>query len=400
MVRQKKLPRFFASFQHSTSRENQPQLHTHLVLLNTGIKENGKGYALDGRPLLENIKTLGAIYENEIRRGLHQELGVRTKDVTYEREVEDKAGKLKTIKSKSFEIEGVPKELCEFHSKRREQIKEVRLTTDTKLQDKFKVLSTRKAKEGLVDREALFLEARKTAKSFGFEPKKLLYKEKPKELKTNELEEIKTGVSRSLSGTSKYKGAIKESDVFTQTLKESKGRLSTKEAEKFSKDFTKEYLHSFGNSNVHTLNKKGVELSQKDSLYSKVREKLISPLKRILPEGKPLSYQYRKAQYEKQVQKTLKKQKAFKRKAFLLYMTGKISRKKYVQIRDDKGQPKTKLGVNAKWLLTNKISTKQRDYLLKKIEQERQKVEKAKETPSPQRQEETRNHYKEKERER
>ena len=400
-MRQKKLPRSFASFQHSTSRENQPQLHTHLVLLNTGIKENGKGCALDGRPILKNIKTLGAIHENEIRRGLHQELGVKTQDVTYEREVEDKTGKTKTLKSKSFEIEGVPKELCEFHSKRREQIEAVSLPIDTKMQTKFKVLTTRKAKEEQVDREALFLEARRASKSFGFEPKKLLGREKSKELKTKELENIKTTVSRSLSGISKYRGAIKESDVFTQALKESKGRLTTNEAQSFSKDFTKEYLHAVGNSNVHTLNKKGVELSQSDSLYSKVRDKLISPLKRILPEGKPLSYQYRKAQYEKRVQKALKKQKTFKRKAFLLYMTGKISRKKYVQIRDDKGQPKTKLGVNVKWLLTNKISTKQRDYLLKKIEQERLKLEKSKEIKlEPPKQEKRPANYKEKERDR
>jgi hypothetical protein len=370
-------------------------------LLNTGIKDDGKGCALDGRLILENIKTFGAIHENEIRRWLHQELGVKTKDVTYERVVEDKTGKTKTVKSKSFEIEGVPKELCEFHSKRREQIEAVRLPTDTKIQDKFKVLATRKAKEERVDREALFLEAREAAKSFGFEPKKLLGREKSKELETKELEGIKTNVSRSLSETSKYKGAIKESDVFTQTLKESKGRLTTKEAQNFSKDFTKEYLHAIGNSNVHTLNKKGVELSQSDSLYSKVRDKLISPLKRILPEGKPLSYQYRKAQYEKRVQKALKKQKTFKRKAFLLYMTGKISRKKYVQIRDDKGQPKTKLGVNAKWLLTNKISTKQRDYLLKKIEQERLKQEQAIESKTElQKVEERPINYKENERER
>jgi conjugative relaxase-like TrwC/TraI family protein len=65
-----------ATFVHRTSREGDPQLHTHCVVANLGRRPDSTYAALDATPLYEWGKAAGSIYQEEIRRRLTEQLGV------------------------------------------------------------------------------------------------------------------------------------------------------------------------------------------------------------------------------------------------------------------------------------------------------------------------------------
>lgn len=57
-----------ARFLHDLSRETDPQLHSHCVLLNMTQRNDGQWRALDAKPLYEQQKLLGAYYRAELAR--------------------------------------------------------------------------------------------------------------------------------------------------------------------------------------------------------------------------------------------------------------------------------------------------------------------------------------------
>ncbi|MGH9036335.1 MAG: MobF family relaxase, partial [Acidimicrobiia bacterium] len=65
-----------ATFVHRTSREGDPQIHTHAVVANLGVRPDGTFAALDAAPLYEWGKAAGSIYQEELRRRLTERLGV------------------------------------------------------------------------------------------------------------------------------------------------------------------------------------------------------------------------------------------------------------------------------------------------------------------------------------
>ena len=55
-----------ATFRHETSREQDPQLHTHCVVINATQIEDGSWRSLSNEEVLNNQKLLGEIYQNEL----------------------------------------------------------------------------------------------------------------------------------------------------------------------------------------------------------------------------------------------------------------------------------------------------------------------------------------------
>ena len=55
-----------AVFAHGTSREAEPQLHSHCVVMNATQIENGRWYGLLNDSAISNKKLLGQIYQNEL----------------------------------------------------------------------------------------------------------------------------------------------------------------------------------------------------------------------------------------------------------------------------------------------------------------------------------------------
>ena len=98
-----------AMFQHGTSRENDPQLHTHCVIFNAArTHEDGKWRAMHQYPVYSWAKAAGAVYRNALAWNLRERLGV-----TMEQYGPDAA---------FTRIEGMPEDLSVFWSKRRKTI--------------------------------------------------------------------------------------------------------------------------------------------------------------------------------------------------------------------------------------------------------------------------------------
>lgn len=98
-----------AKFQHDTSRENDPSLHTHCFIVNATQKENGEWRALHNDQLFTHKMFLGQTYRNELAKNLREQ---------------GFAIEVTNAKEGFFEIQGVSKELISEFSQRREQVLE------------------------------------------------------------------------------------------------------------------------------------------------------------------------------------------------------------------------------------------------------------------------------------
>jgi conjugative relaxase-like TrwC/TraI family protein len=146
-----------ASFRHDTSRAQDPQLHTHNVIMNATRDAQGKWRSLEPRALYQLQKSIGAVYR--------QELAVNIRALGYEVE----AGK-----DSQFEIKGVPAEAIRSFSERAAQV-EARLTergqtraTASAAEKQIAALDTRVAKVE-VNRAELVKDWRVTADAAGFD---------------------------------------------------------------------------------------------------------------------------------------------------------------------------------------------------------------------------------------
>ncbi len=94
-------------FEHTLSRENDPQLHTHCPVLNFSQLPDGSWKALSNERFFDNKLFYGQIYRNELAANLKQ-LGYR----------------IEYGKDGLFEIAGIDKSIRETFSRRSDQIKE------------------------------------------------------------------------------------------------------------------------------------------------------------------------------------------------------------------------------------------------------------------------------------
>lgn len=135
-----------ALFDHGTSREQDPQLHTHAFIMNLGVREDGRVSSLDSRQIMRWQKAIGAAYRAELAHGLRQ-LGYHV-----ERDGD------------AFRLAGISREADREFSQRRQQI-EARLRelglSDAKSSENV-ALETRKAKAELPREQ---LEAQWTARA-------------------------------------------------------------------------------------------------------------------------------------------------------------------------------------------------------------------------------------------
>lgn len=96
-----------AKFDHMTSREMDPQLHTHAFIMNITQRPDGEWRALSNESLYREQLFLGQVYRSE----LAAQIGA----LGYEIQITDRGQGF-------FEIRGVPRVLLEEFSKRREQV--------------------------------------------------------------------------------------------------------------------------------------------------------------------------------------------------------------------------------------------------------------------------------------
>ena len=147
-----------ATFRHDTSRNLDPQLHTHAVLANMVRGGDGKWRTMANEGLYERQKLIGMLYRNELARSL-AELGY---------------GIEKTHADGRFEIAGVTREVVEAFSTRRAEIEAAMAerglgaTAENPRIAERAALMTRAAKRD-VDRDALRGVWEKQAADLGFD---------------------------------------------------------------------------------------------------------------------------------------------------------------------------------------------------------------------------------------
>src|SRR6266511_533192 len=151
-------------FDHRTSREGDPLVHTHLVVANRVQGPDARWTALDGRDVYRHRRAADAIYRAALQRELTRSLGVEWTDA-------DRHG--------NREVKGMPKELVRAFSKRTEQVNaEVeRLEQSGRLRTprlvKWAVHATRKRKEHEAP-ETLYARWRAEAAERGTDPDALV----------------------------------------------------------------------------------------------------------------------------------------------------------------------------------------------------------------------------------
>ena len=147
-----------ASFQHGTSRAQDPQLHTHNVILNATKGEDGTWRSLEPRAIYQLQKQIGAIYR--------QELALKVRELGYE---------IVVGKGSMFEIKGVSPEVMAAFSTRSAEIEAALGERGTSRDDataaekQVAALDTRQAKVA-ADPAALVADWRDTATAAGFGP--------------------------------------------------------------------------------------------------------------------------------------------------------------------------------------------------------------------------------------
>ncbi len=96
-----------ATFRQTTSRADDPQIHTHAVISAKVQTPDGRWYALDARYLKRHQRMLGGLYQSVLRAELTHRLGVDWQ----------------AIRNGQAEIAGIPDELLKVFSKRTADIK-------------------------------------------------------------------------------------------------------------------------------------------------------------------------------------------------------------------------------------------------------------------------------------
>lgn len=141
-----------AAYEHSTSRMLDPQLHTHVLVANMGLRADGSVCAIDFDSRWK--LAVGAVYRAELANELQQ--------VGFQIEQDVK---------KSFSINGIPQKLCDAFSKRRQAILEQaeKYGVNSAQGMQIATFATRENKTGTIPRSQLFAKWQSEAKQLSYQ---------------------------------------------------------------------------------------------------------------------------------------------------------------------------------------------------------------------------------------
>ena len=207
-----------ANFQHGTSRELDPQLHTHSFIINAAQRADGTSGTLDGKPMMDWKMATGALYRAELSSQM-QRLGF---DV--ERDGD------------SFRLAAVSKEAEREFSKRAAQIREYKSEhgMETYKQAKTAALATRKAKDHHIDPAALREQWREAGMAFGLD--KI---ERHTDVKSLE----KVDVSRVLDEAHQNKSVSREQDILAASFRAAQGVAGAAGAREYAVEAIAQAVH-------------------------------------------------------------------------------------------------------------------------------------------------------------
>ena len=147
-----------ASFRHELSRAQDPQLHTHNIVMNLTQRADGKFRALKNEQMLRNIKRLGGFYQ--------MRLAQHVRALGYELREAPKGG---------WELAHIDRQVIDAFSKRANEIEKLlasigRDRNDATTGQKQMMTLASRIKKTEENRVALREEWRETARSVGFDP--------------------------------------------------------------------------------------------------------------------------------------------------------------------------------------------------------------------------------------
>lgn len=202
----------FALFEHGTSREMDPHLHTHALMMNLGVREGGTCGAILSKPFFDHKMVAGALYRAELASQLEARLGVHC----------IREGKF------AFSIEGVSKELNEEFSKRRQAIMD-RLQSygsESAAAAAAATLASRSKKLDAPPRSELFELWREVGRAFGFHAEDVIGQAKRP---ADSAKEFKKAVDAALECITACESHFTKKDLMEQVAIEAQGRcLSAK----------------------------------------------------------------------------------------------------------------------------------------------------------------------------
>ena len=213
-----------ATFRHDTSRNLDPQLHTHAVLANMVRGEDRKWRTMANEGLYERQKLIGMLYRSELARNL-TELGY---------------GIEKTHADGRFEIAGVSRGVIEAFSTRRAEIEAAMeerglgATAENPRIAERAALMTR-AKKRDVDRDALRSVWERQAADLRFDAKGLAREAASKDapgLEAAGREPAAEAVAWAMEHLSEREAVFARADLFAAALAHAPGRVTMAEAER------------------------------------------------------------------------------------------------------------------------------------------------------------------------
>ncbi|MEM9448640.1 MAG: MobF family relaxase [Cyanobacteria bacterium P01_E01_bin.6] len=210
-----------AAFQHTTNRENQPQLHTHVMVFNVAPRTDGSTGSIVSRRLYNANLSAGSIHTARIATEM-QRLGYEV------RPTQD-----------GFEIQGISKEARDAFSTRSAQIAEYlkENNLDNTPQNRDKAAEITRAPKQAMEWETLQHEWWETGKSYGLTPEYLQsLKGRERERSTKEIEQAQKEVIRDTLAYYSKQIEFTERDVEVKIAQQSIGKGLTYEEIKAAKE--------------------------------------------------------------------------------------------------------------------------------------------------------------------
>ena len=227
-----------AQFQHTSSRELDPQLHNHCLIMNMTQRLDGQWRALSSRSKNDKINTDHGVremlYKNQHYFGLHytSELAKQVTALGYNIIVKDEYG--------NFEIEGLPQIYIDSASKRRQQIlKRLDELSLSSAKAAEKANLDQRAQKELIDSNKLKGIWQEDAAQFGIDFDKLI--EQSKTLKTGKTQihqdlvvslDAQGALDDAISHLSEFTTRIKHASLIKEAFKFAVGQVSHEELEK------------------------------------------------------------------------------------------------------------------------------------------------------------------------
>jgi conjugative relaxase-like TrwC/TraI family protein len=303
----------FAVFDHTTSRELDPQLHSHVLILNAGIKADGKTGALDGKRILEERYTSGMVYQNHLRHGIEQ-LGIST----FDRPFDD--GKGITF--------GISPEVRSAFSQRSIQIESRINAAMTGAQVRAEVLKTRKAKDLTVDSSQLFSAWERRGQELGFSiaavipSSRTVGEEENPFQKESYFEAFSTQVYEQQAKASEKNVTLQQ--VRVAALSSAKGKLDTEQVNEASAQYVAKYL------TPTSPNQKGAEgAAQKSRVTYQLNKEGQQQVQHQSLAAKAANFGAAVWEWHRSM-----KQKGTATKMAFLYATGRITRRDYLLCKE------------------------------------------------------------------